>query len=144
MSNSSKRTQISELAKKALAEAIDSGEAEKRWGKAATERFKARTTAKEDSIFYGAPEIIFIIKTEETANEFDYGLASENIMLAAKSLGLATCPIGLSRSLNSSDQARKLLALKDSETIIIAISIGYANENPPEKERNFSVITRLD
>ena len=49
----------------------------------------------EDPIFHSAPVVIFIAAPKD--NEWaglDIGMCSQNIMLAAKSLGLDSCPVG--------------------------------------------------
>src|ERR1035437_6251488 len=52
----------------------------------------------DDHIFYGAPVVIFItspIKDEWAA--LDIGMCAQNIMLAAKTMGLDTCPVGFAK-----------------------------------------------
>jgi nitroreductase len=52
---------------------------------------------------------------------FDIGRAAQNIMLAAKTQGVASCPITLHRS----DDARAYLGLGDDRVVMYAVALGY-------------------
>ena len=88
-----------------------------------------------DHVFYEAPVVIFI--TGPRHNEWadlDIGMCSQNIMLAAKSMGLDTCPVGFGKYL----QHTKLYAqLKTSpkEEIKLSIILGYGDETPEVHKR---------
>lgn len=89
----------------------------------------------EDPIFHGAPVVIFI--SSEKSNEWaslDIGMCAQNIMLAAKSLGLDTCPVGLAKFIEHTDEYKEL-HIPSSEQINLAILVGYGNENPAVHER---------
>jgi nitroreductase len=55
-------------------------------------------------------------------------------MLAAKSFGLATCPIGLVKFLEKTDKFSSL-GIPKSEHIYLAITVGYGDESPEVHER---------
>ncbi|MGZ6539884.1 MAG: nitroreductase family protein [Bacteroidia bacterium] len=89
----------------------------------------------EDPIFHGAPVVIFI--TSPKNNEWaglDIGMCSQNIMLAAKSLGLDSCPVGLAKFVEQSAVYDQLKA-PNSEQVNLAIVIGYGDETPEVHER---------
>jgi nitroreductase len=89
----------------------------------------------DDPIFHGAPVVIFISSTKD--NEWaslDIGMCAQNIMLAARSLGLGTCPVGLAKFIENTDEYKEL-NIPSSEHINLAILVGYANENPAVHER---------
>jgi nitroreductase len=88
----------------------------------------------EDHVFYKAPVVIFITspKKEEWA-ALDIGMCSQNIMLAAKSLGIDSCPVGLGKFIMKTKSYSKLKIPKE-EQVYIAIILGYGNENPLLKE----------
>jgi nitroreductase len=90
----------------------------------------------EDPVFHGAPVVIFIAaeKDDEWA-ALDIGMCSQNIMLAAKSLGLDSCPVGFAKFIEKTKDYNKLGIPKD-EQIHLAIIIGYGDENPEIHERN--------
>ena len=88
-----------------------------------------------DHIFYGAPVVIFI--TSPVANEWgtlDVGMCAQNIMLAAKALGLDTCPVGFARYVTQAKDYYRL-NIPDTEKIELAIVAGYGNESPEMHER---------
>jgi len=89
----------------------------------------------KDPVFYGAPVVIFITSPKE--NEWaglDIGMCSQNIMLAAKSLGLDSCPIGFGKFVEKTKDYSKL-NIPETEQVQIAIIIGYGKENPEIHER---------
>lgn len=91
---------------------------------------KTKTT---DIIFHSAPVVIFI--TAPKRNEWaaiDIGMCCQNMMLAAKSLGLDTCPIGLAKFLK---KPTSVLGMSSSEEIKLAIIVGYGDEQPEVHER---------
>lgn len=89
----------------------------------------------EDAVFHGAPAVIFISspKTNEWV-DLDIGMCSQNIMLAAQSLGLASCPIGFAKYVEKTKSYKKL-GIAETEQVIIAIIIGYGVEKPEPKIR---------
>ncbi|MDH4092357.1 MAG: nitroreductase [Cyclobacteriaceae bacterium] len=92
----------------------------------------SRTT---DMIFYHAPVVIFITAPKD--NEWaaiDIGMCSQNMMLAAKSLGLDTCPVGFAKYLAQTDKISQL-ALPADEELKLAIIIGFGDEEPAVHER---------
>lgn len=89
----------------------------------------------KDPVFYGAPLVIFITSPKD--NEWaglDIGMCSQNIMLAAKSLGLDSCPIGFGKYVEKTKDYPKL-NIPESEQVQIAIVIGYGNEKPEIHKR---------
>ncbi len=90
---------------------------------------------EKDAVFHGAPVVIFITapKDNEWAS-LDIGMCSQNMMLAAKSLGLDTCPIGMAKYVEGTESYSKLKIPK-SEQVHLAIVLGYGNETPPVHER---------
>jgi nitroreductase len=90
---------------------------------------------QSDFIFHEAPVVIFI--TAPRSNEWaglDVGMCCQNMMLAAKSLGLESCPVGLAKFIEESEIVSKL-GLAKSETVHLALIFGYGEENPEVKER---------
>lgn len=89
----------------------------------------------EDPVFHGAPVVVLISATED--NEwtcFDIGACAQNMMLAAKSMGLDTCPIGLAKLIKDTEPEAKL-NLQKGERIMLAVAIGYGNETPEMHKR---------
>jgi nitroreductase len=88
-----------------------------------------------DPIFYGAPVVIFI--TAPADNEWaplDIGMCAQNIMLAAKSLGLESCPLGVGKYVEHT-KIYYQLQVPFPEKVLLAIIIGYGNETPTAHAR---------
>lgn len=88
-----------------------------------------------DHIFYGAPVIIFITSPVNDAwGALDVGMCSQNIMLAAKALGLDTCPVGFAKFVTQVKDFYRL-NIPASEQVDLAITVGYGDEIPKPHER---------
>jgi nitroreductase len=89
----------------------------------------------EDPIFHGAPVVIFITSPKDDEwGGLDIGMCSQNIMLAAKSLGIDSCPIGMGKFVEQT-KIYSMLNIPQSEHVNLAIILGYGNESPEVKER---------
>ena len=66
-----------------------------------------------------------VLVKEEGGNMFDIGRAAQNIMLAAKAVGVASCPITLHRSA----QARAFLGAPEATETRYAVALGYPGED---------------
>jgi nitroreductase len=90
----------------------------------------------KDPIFHGAPVVIFITAPKENVwASLDIGMCSQNIMLAAKSLGLDSCPVGFGKLIKKTKNYSKL-NIPSKDQVHIAIIIGYGDESPEIHERN--------
>jgi|GEM_PF-545517 len=89
----------------------------------------------QDPIFHGAPLVIFLsCPKNNTWSALDLGMCAQNMMLAAYSIGLASCPIGLATFIEKTSHYEKLHVKKDHE-IRLAIIFGHAAEEPILHER---------
>lgn len=68
----------------------------------------------------GAPAAVVVALTD-ARYAFDAGRCAQNMMLAAWSMGIGSCPA----SLHHADRARALLKLPDRMTVAIALSFGH-------------------
>jgi len=102
---------------------------------------KERAKTKEDAIFYSAPLVIFILGDKDNHwSTIDCSLAAENMMLAAKSLGIASCPIGMARYIKDEKDFIEKLDFSENYELILTLVFGYADEKPAIKERNKDVV----
>ena len=62
---------------------------------------------------------------------YDLGLASENICLAAKNMGLDSLIMGL----RDGEKIRAFLSLPENEQVVSIIAVGYAAESPAKPAR---------
>jgi nitroreductase len=71
-----------------------------------------------------------VIVQEPGGNMFDVGRAAQNIMLAAKAAGVASCPITLHRDA----QARAFLGAPDDRVTRYAVALGYPAEGAEPRQ----------
>jgi len=97
----------------------------------------------KDPVFYNAPAVIFITgpKNYEWA-ALDIGMCAQNMMIAAKSLGLDSCPLGFGKFVSKTKDYPKL-KISDNEEVHLALIFGYGNENPPLHERKTDNVVYL-
>lgn len=80
-----------------------------------------------------------VLVQEKGGNAFDIGRAAQNIMLAARAIGVASCPI----TLHHEEGARRFVGAPESTTVRYAVALGYpapgakparfGGRKPPEK-----------
>ncbi len=99
---------------------------------------------QEDPIFHGAPLVFFISspRSSEWA-QLDVGMCAQNMMLAAKSLGVDSCPVGLAKFIEQTKEY-EAMGIPSSEKIDLALLFGYADEVPVFHERKTDNVTFLD
>jgi len=90
----------------------------------------AWTNMKIDVMFHGAPAIIIVgSKSGATSPGEDALLATQNILLAAHSMGLGTCFNGFAATAMEQDVTiKRTLGIPDDETVYSVILLGYPNE----------------
>ncbi len=94
------------------------------------EAIKKRYAELPDPIYYSAPAIVFVVGNgPHAANSCP--LACENMMLAALSLGLGSCWVGFGALATDDPEVKKLLELKDGDSIYGPILLGYPKITPP-------------
>jgi len=92
--------------------------------------------------FRGAPTMIFIANDPSyDCSPIDCGLLSENIMLSGWSLGVGSVCLGSPiRFLKNAPEAMAKLGFSAGYTPIICIGMGYPDEAPEAKPRDFSKV----
>jgi nitroreductase len=89
-----------------------------------------------DPVYYGAPVVLFIIGSGMTA-DLDCPMVCQNIMLAARSLGIGSCWVYFGQLVLDDAKVREALALKEGEKVYGPILLGYPKDgfpNAPEKK----------
>ena len=90
-------------------------------------------------IFYNAPCIIFIAKDQSEAAALDCGIVSQNIALAAHSLGLGSCICGMARyALEQNNNFIKRLNFPHGYSFGMSVCVGKINSGkaPHEIDKN--------
>ena len=92
--------------------------------------------------FRGAPTMIFIANDPSyDCSPIDCGLLSENIMLSGWSLGVGSVCLGSPiRFLKNSQEAMAMLGFSEGFIPIICIGMGYPDEAPEAKPRDFGKV----
>jgi len=102
------------------------------------ERYMKMMSTPGLHIFHHAPALVFIYAEPGAATQIDCCCAAENMMLAAQSLGLGSCWIGLARPLGSDKKTRQELGVPDHLQHAAALVFGYPTNDvrkaPPRKE----------
>jgi nitroreductase len=94
-------------------------------------------------LFYGAPILILLFASPDVINEHDCALAAENMMLAAQSLGVGSCWIGLAAGLGYDAKFLKGVGVPDGHKLIAPLIFGYpAKGNLKAPARNSDVILK--
>jgi nitroreductase len=72
-----------------------------------------------------------VIVQEPEGYEFDSGRAAQNMMLAARAVGVASCPITLQRE----DEARRTLGVPADRRTRYAVALGYPSDSAAPARR---------
>ncbi len=91
------------------------------------------------NVFYNAPVLVLIFSSPDAMSpERDCSLAAENMMLAARSLGIGSCFIGLALQMGSDDATLEELKVPKDHRLIAPLVFGYPIKDiqtaPPRKE----------
>lgn len=94
------------------------------------ERIHIWETTGEDFLFHGAPALILVGSTDlASCPGEDALLATQNILLAAHTMGLGTCLIGFAvEAINRDRRIARALGLGPGERIHAVIAVGWPNE----------------
>ena len=104
---------------------------------------------KDFHVFYHAPTVVFISRPEKCDNSFvevDCGIACENIVLAAQSMGLGSVIIGMIKDVFMSDKGEcysKAIGIPEGYCFSIAVAIGnntVTKEAHPIGENKVNII----
>lgn len=109
---------------------------------------KEQPEAAEDpnfkNMFRNAPTVVFVGRDVQSGSaEFDCGLLSENMMLAAQSMGIGSCCLGSPAAFMRSPAAAeylKQLGFSEGYELLYCIAFGYPDEAPAAKPRDLTKI----
>jgi nitroreductase len=86
----------------------------------------------------GAPVVFALVTPKDGHRPFDVGRMAQNMLLAAHSLGLASCPV----TFHDQDCARRALGLPDDHEAQMGVGIGHPA--PPAEDKESSPRIPLD
>ncbi|MDP2911639.1 MAG: nitroreductase family protein [Candidatus Omnitrophota bacterium] len=106
--------------------------------------YKKRMAVKDFSIFYHAPCVIIILgKKDIFSYQNDCAMAAQNMMLAASSMDIGSCWVGMMNVLNEDKWFREKFQLPDNYRVVAPLALGYfENKNIPIIERRPPEIIR--
>jgi len=105
-----------------------------------------RMMSRGGKLFYNAPSLMIVLSDGTTWSTLDCGILCQNVVIAAESLGLGTCIVGMARiPLNGPkhEEYKKRLKIKDGYTFAIGILIGTVNTGKEPHELDKSKITYI-
>jgi nitroreductase len=116
--------------------------------KSPVEFFVARAKDPSFNVFYNAPTVVLVTAEEKGMfMDFDCGAATENIAVAAESLNIGSCVIGMAVALFESEKAdeiKKELGIPEGYRFVISIALGYKeNENQPAPPKRMDVVNYI-
>lgn len=96
--------------------------------------------------FRDAPVMVFIANyTKFDTSHFDCGLLAENIMLSAWSMGVGSVCLGSPVNfVKNSPAAMERLGFSEDFELLMCIGLGYANESPDAKPRDWNKVKFVD
>ena len=97
--------------------------------------------ARGGKLFYNAPCLVLVLSDGSKWGTLDSGILCQNVVIAAESMGLGTCIVGMAGvPLNGpkSDEYKKRLNFPENHTFAIGILIGeiISGKEPHEHDRN--------
>lgn len=96
------------------------------------------------NMFRNAPTVVFVGRDVQSGSaEFDCGLLSENMMLAAQSMGIGSCCLGSPAAFMRSPAAAeylKKLGFSEGYELLYCIAFGYPDEALAAKPRDLTKI----
>jgi len=96
-------------------------------------------------IFYNAPTVIVVLGKEDATSPLpDCCAAIQNMLLAAESIGIGSCWIGLARFFFEDKENIKKLGVPEGYKPYYGVSLGYkASNNNKAPERNKDVVNYI-
>ena len=100
-------------------------------------KYRDMVSSSDYRIFHRAGTLIIIYTRPGAHNgEEDCSLAAQNLMLAACSMGLGTCPIGFARPWLNQARIKRSLGIPDDYVPVFPVVVGYpSGETPPVQRR---------
>jgi len=105
-----------------------------------------RMSDRGGTIFYNAPCVIFIAKNDSGFATLDCGIVSQNIALAAHSMGLGSVICGMANTPLSGakgDYFKKEIKLPDKHSFGMAVCVGNAITGKEPHELDHSKVTYI-
>jgi len=103
-----------------------------------------RMMSRGGKMFYNAPCLAIVLSDGSTWGTLDSGILCQNVVIAAQSMGLGTCIVGMARvPLNGpkAEEYKKRLGFPEGHTFAIGILIGEINSGKEPHEHDLSKVS---
>lgn len=112
-----------------------------------SDHVKMRLAMPKYNPFYHAPTVIFVTGDKENQNTHkNAGAAIQNMLLAAKDMGIDSCWIGLGNEFLKSDEGKPFmerLMTPENYEIIGAVALGYGDKEVPMPNKHMDEIDKI-
>ena len=90
----------------------------------------------EDGVYWSAPVVVFVVCTSGTGASKGCAAVCQNMMLAARSLGIGSCWVGFGTPVRDDPEILEALELQEGESISDCLVFGYPaiDPAPPRKK----------
>ncbi|MDD5085558.1 MAG: nitroreductase [Candidatus Omnitrophica bacterium] len=106
-------------------------------------RLVDKIKSKGLNLFYNSPCLILVCARKKAMSKIlDASAAAQNMLLAAHSLGLGGCWIGLAMPLDNNEKWRERLGISRDYMIVAPIIIGYPDDASVKRERQEPLILK--
>jgi nitroreductase len=137
--------QVVVITDKALIEELD-GEAYKVLAGLDDKMYYERVKERGGRVFYDAPYLMVILGDGSTWSSLDSGILCQNVVLAAQSLGLGSCIVGLAgMAINGprKEEYRKRLKFPEGYEFAIGVLVGTVKSGKEPHEWETSKVTYI-
>ena len=109
-------------------------------------RFRANLSNPKYNIFYGAPLLVFISGVKSPYAVHDCSMAAQNMMLAAYTLGIGSCWIGMAAVAANSSEGKEELGVPKDNQVYAALIFGYPKGGFPKAPEKLppEILKRID
>ena len=130
---------------KALVDELDA-EGMRNLGSAEDKATYETMMSRGGKLFYNSPFLMFVLSDGSKWGMLDSGILCQNVVLAAESMGLGTCIVGMAREpLNGpkGDEYKRRLKFPEGYTFAIGILVGTINSGKEPHEHDPSKVTYI-
>ena len=106
-----------------------------------------RITGRGGKVLYNAPCLIYVLSDGSTYATMDCGILAQNITLAAQSLGLSSCIVGMANiplTGTRGDEFKKRLKFPDGYVFGVGVLVGTPNTGKEPHDLDPGKVTYID
>jgi len=103
-----------------------------------------RMMSRGGKMFYNAPSMALVFSDGSSWGTFDCGILCQNVVIAAQSMGLGTCIVGMAGvplGGPKADEYKKRLGFPEGHTFAVGILVGEINSGKDPHEHDLSKVS---